>query len=259
MPWDPERYHQFQEERSAPFEDLLGLVHIRPDLQVIDLGCGTGELTRRLADRLPGSQVLGIDASPEMLERARSQERPGLHFDSSLIEQVKGQWDLVFSNAAIQWVDDHPALVPRLLSMVRPGGQLVVQMPSNHSHPTHTLIQEVAGQQPFSEALGGWTRRSPVLTIDTYARILYDHGGREITVFEKIYPHVLADADALADWTSGTALVPYFERLGPELRELFMERYRQRLWELYPGSPVFYGFRRILFAATRISENITDE
>jgi trans-aconitate 2-methyltransferase len=259
MPWDPERYHQFQEERSAPFGDLLGLVHIRPGLKVIDLGCGTGELTRRLAERLPGSQVLGIDASPEMLERARSQERPGLRFESGLIEQVKGQWDLVFSNAAIQWVDDHPALVPRLLSMVRPGGQLVIQMPSNHSHPTHTLILEVASQQPFRQALGGWTRRSPVLTIDAYARLLYDQGGSEIAVFEKIYPHVLADADALADWTSGTALVPYFERLGPELRELFMERYRLRLWGLYPGSPVFYGFRRILLAATRPSENFAGE
>ena len=259
MPWDPERYHQFQEERSAPFEDLINLVHIRPGLQVIDLGCGTGELTSRLADRLPGSQTLGIDASPEMLERARSQERPGLCFELGLIEQVKGQWDLVFSNAAIQWVDDHPALAPRLLSLVRPGGQLVVQMPSNHNHPTHTLILEIAGQQPFREALGGWTRRSPVLTIDAYARLLYDHGGSEITVFEKIYPHVLADADALADWTSGTALVPYFERLGPERRELFMEHYRQRLWELWPAGPVFYGFRRILFAATRPLEDSADE
>jgi len=132
-------------------------------------------------------------------------------------------------------------------------------MPSNHSHPTHTLILEIAGQIPFRQALGGWTRRSPVLTIDAYARLLYDHGGSEITVFEKIYPHVLANADALADWTSGTALVPYFERLGPELRELFMERYRQRLRELWPGSPVFYGFRRILFAATRPSENFAGE
>jgi trans-aconitate 2-methyltransferase len=251
MPWDPERYHQFQKERSAPFEDLLSLVKVRPGVQAIDLGCGTGELTRRLADRLPGSQVLGIDSSPEMLERARMLEGPGLRFERVSIEQVEGHWDLVLSNAALQWVDDHPALVPRLLSSVRPGGQLVVQMPSNHTHPTHTLILEIAGQSPFREALGGWRRTSPVLAIEDYARLLYTHGAVEITVFEKVYPHVLADADALADWTSGTALVPYFERLTTEFRELFMERYRRRLWDLYPTAPVFYGFRRILLAGTQ--------
>jgi trans-aconitate 2-methyltransferase len=77
MPWDPERYHQFQKERSAPFDDLFQLVQIRPGLEVIDLGCGTGELTLQLAERLPGSQVLGIDSSPEMLERAARTNTPG--------------------------------------------------------------------------------------------------------------------------------------------------------------------------------------
>lgn len=251
MPWDPDRYHLFQKERSAPFEDLFGLVNVRPRLSVLDLGCGTGELTRHLADRLPDSQVLGIDSSPEMLERAASQARPGLRFEAGRIEEVSGQWDLVFSNAAIQWVDDHVALVPRLLAMLSPGGQLVVQMPSNHSHPTHLYIQETAREEPFYQALGGWLRHSPVLSIETYAELLYQHGGQELVVFEKVYPHILVDADALADWTSGTALVPYFERLSEAQRALFMERYRQKLRARWPYSPVFYGFRRTLFAATR--------
>jgi trans-aconitate 2-methyltransferase len=251
MPWDPEKYEQFKKERFAPFEDLVRLVRIRPGLEVLDLGCGTGELTRWLADLLPGSRVLGIDSSNEMLERTQEFARPGLRFEHGEIETVSGSWDLVFSNAAIQWVDDHVALVSHLLSLVRPGGQLVVQLPSNHSHPTHQLILETAREEPFRQALGGWTRLSPVLAVDEYAGLLFDSGGTDLVVFEKVYPHVLADADALADWTSGTALVPYFERLTPGLREQFMERYRQRLRERWPGSPVFYGFRRTLFAATR--------
>ena len=251
MPWDPEKYEQFKQERFAPFDDLVRLVRIRPDLEVVDLGCGTGELTRQLADLLPGSRVLGIDSSNEMLERTQEFARPGLRFEHGEIETLSGSWDLVFSNAAIQWVDDHVALVPRLLSLVRTGGQLVVQLPSNHSHPTHLLILETAWEEPFHQALGGWSRRSPVLALDEYADLLFSSGGTDLVVFEKVYPHVLADADALADWTSGTALVPYFERLTPGLREQFMERYRQRLRERWPGSPVFYGFRRTLFAATR--------
>jgi trans-aconitate 2-methyltransferase len=251
MPWNPERYHQFQQERSAPFDDLLRLVKRREGLRVIDLGCGTGELTRRLADALSGSDVLGLDSSPDMLAKAVPHARPGVHFELGSIEAVIGAWDVIFSNAAIHWVDNHRALIPRLFGLLRPGGQLVVQIPSNFSHPTHRLIVELASEEPFAQALGGWNRIIPVLSIEEYAELLYAQGGEEITVFEKIYPHVLQDADALVDWTSGTALVPYFERLSRELRERFLARYRQKLRERFPGSPVFYPFRRILFAATR--------
>jgi trans-aconitate 2-methyltransferase len=251
MPWNPARYHQFQHERFAPFDDLLSLLKIRKGLSVIDMGCGTGELTRRLADELPESEVVGIDSSPEMLERAREHERAGLRFERGLIETIEGQWDLIFSHAALHWVDDQHALIARLFSLLRPDGQLLVQIPSNQGHPTHTLIREIASEEPFKAALQGWNRPSPVLSISEYAELLHRHGGSEITVFEKVYPSLLDDAIALAEWTSGTTLVPYFERLPKELQTAFMERYRERLAALYSASPIFYPFRRTLFAATR--------
>jgi len=255
MPWDPERYEQFKKERFAPFDDLLRLVRVRDGLRAIDLGCGTGELTRRLADALPGSDVTGIDSSAEMLERAAEFARPGLRFEQRAIEELRGAWDLIFSNAALQWVPDHERIFPTLFGMVRPGGQLVVQMPSNFSHPTHKLIDELAAQEPFRSGLGGWgldwSSSRPVLSLEQYADILYAQGATEITVFEKVYPHVLPDAGALADWMSGTALVPYMERLPEELRAPFMEGYRARLRERFPQTPVFYGFKRILLAATK--------
>jgi trans-aconitate 2-methyltransferase len=251
MPWSPTQYHQFQNERFAPFEDLFNLVKVRARLSVVDLGCGTGELTRRLAERLPSSEVLGIDSSPEMLTRAREQARDGLRFRQDSIQNVEGEWDLVFSHAAIHWIDDHHALVPRLLSLLKRGGQLAVQLPSNHTHPTHTLIMDIASEEPFRRALDGWNRVSPVLSIRDYAELLHEHGGAEITVFEKVYPSLLDDADALAEWTKGSTLVPYFERLPHELHEPFMVRYRERLRSLFPSAPVFYTFRRTLFSATR--------
>jgi trans-aconitate 2-methyltransferase len=249
MPWNPDLYHQFERERALPFDDLLRLVEMRPGMAVLDLGCGTGELTRRLADALPGSDVLGIDSSPQMLRKAAAQVRPGLRFEPGLIEAIAGQWDLVFSHAAIQWVDDHPALIPRLLGLVRPGGQLVVQLPSNHDSFAHRAIYETAREAPFREALSGWTRQSPVLPLDQYAELLYAHGGRDLIVFEKVYPHVLADAAAVCEWTRGTALLPYLERLPQSLHAPFLARYTERLQTRWPTGPVFYGFRRILFAA----------
>jgi trans-aconitate 2-methyltransferase len=251
LPWNPNQYDKFRNERAAPFEDLLKLIKIREGMRVVDLGCGTGELTRRLADHLPGSQVVGIDSSEEMLLRAVALTRPGLTFVKQTIESISGEWDLVFSHAAIHWVDGHEKLIPRLLSHVAQGGQLAVQLPSNHGHLTHTMITEIAGEEPFRSALDGWLRRSSVLPLGTYAELLYQHGGNELVIFEKVYPHVLENASALAEWKLGTALVPYFDRLPAELHEPFLERYRIRLEGRWPAGPVFYTFQRILFSASR--------
>jgi trans-aconitate 2-methyltransferase len=251
MPWDPQRYGRFEKERLHPFEDLRGLIRVRPGLRVVDLGCGTGEITSRLAAELPGSEVLGVDSSQQMLARAAWLARPGLRFEQTTIESVDGEWDLVFSNAALHWIDDHPALISRLLGLVRSDGQLVIQIPSNHEHPAHLAILELAGEEPFRTALGGWVRRTPVLSLARYAELLHELGGLEIAALEKVYPHVLPSAAEIAEWTRGSTLVPYFERLPAGLHEPFLDRYRVRLEELYPRAPVFYGFRRILLAATR--------
>lgn len=251
MPWDPARYEQFRDERYAPFEDLASLIDIGHGMRVIDLGCGTGELTARLAAMLPGSEVLGVDSSAEMLAEAEQHARPGVRFERGAIEDVEGAYDLVFSHAALQWVDDHPRLILRLFALLAPGGQLAVQMPSNYRHVTHVLIRDTAAEPPFREALGGWTRDAPVLSIDEYASLLDRYGAVDITVFEKVYAHVLADADAVVEWVRGTALVPYLERLPAQLREAFVERYRGKVREHMPERPMFYPFRRTLFAARR--------
>ena len=251
MPWNPTLYHKFQAERFAPFDDLLGLINKRVGLSVIDLGCGTGELTRRLADHLPGSDVLGIDSSDEMLVSALNLAGRGLAFEKRAIEDVSGKWDLVFSNAAIQWVDNHQRLIPHLFDLVAEGGQLVVQLPSNHHHPSHEIMREIATEAPFRSALSGYRRISPVLSIAQYAELLTHSGGVDLVVFEKVYPHILASSDEVVSWMSGTALIPYFERLASGLQGEFLNTYRVRLKALWPDEPVFYGFQRILFSAVR--------
>jgi trans-aconitate 2-methyltransferase len=250
MPWDPQRYERFTEEREAPFVDLLRLIELRRGLTAIDLGCGTGRLTARLAEALPDSQVLGVDSSREMLRSAAQIQVPGLTFREQAIETVQGRWDLVFSHAALQWLPDHLQLIPRLLQLVAPGGQFAVQIPSNHGHLSHRLILQVANEAPFRNALGGWQRISPVLPIDTYAVLLQRSGASHMTVFEKVYPHILEDPDHIVEWVRGTALVPYCERLEEPVREAFVDRYRELVRQNFPAGKVFYPFRRTLFAAT---------
>jgi trans-aconitate 2-methyltransferase len=254
MPWNPEKYHKFQAERSAPFYDLLTLVDVRPNLKVVDLGCGTGELTRQLADSLPNSRVTGLDNSPQMLDfaRAASFSTPGLVFERGDQSQLTGEWDLIFSNAALQWSENHAELLPYLFDKLTPGGQIAVQVPSNHNHISHQIHRETANEEPFKSALDGFQRYAPVLSIDEYASLLFDCGAEEILVLEKIYAHLLKDSDAVVEWISGTALVPYFERLG-EHKEAFVQILREKMRAAMPGSPVFYPFRRILFSARKPS------
>ncbi|KIO76583.1 trans-aconitate methyltransferase [Pedobacter lusitanus] len=253
MAWNPDVYNKFKKERFGPFYDLLELIKIRPDLTVVDLGCGTGELTRKLADALPGSAVLGVDSSQEMLNEAAAFQNGQLDFKKRTIEEQleSGEkWDLIFSNAAVQWIGDHQTLYPKIISCLKPGGQLVIQVPSNHRHFTHTALIDIASTPPFAKALNGFTRVSPVLDIQDYGKIFFQHGGTEITVYEKIYPHILKDADALFDWVSGTAMIPYVEKLPEDIKQDFIREYKGRLNNEFKESPVFYPFKRTLMAAS---------
>lgn len=253
MAWNPEVYDQFKNERSAPFFDLLNLVESKDNLSVIDLGCGTGELTSKLLDYLQDSKVTGIDSSAEMLEKARHFETSRLKFIQRSIEDqlnVNDTFDLIISNAAIQWCDNHKELFPRIISKINKGGQLAVQIPSNHEFIVHQLLRKVAETEPYKTSYNSWTREYTVLKIEDYAGILFDNKGSEITVFEKVFPHIMQDAEAIFIWASGTAMIPYIEKLTDEgLKEKFKEDYKTELKNIFPGSPVFYPFKRTFISA----------
>ena len=252
MAWNPEVYDQFKEERSAPFYELLSLVESRSDLSVIDLGCGTGELTSRLLDYLEDSKVLGIDSSEEMLEKAAHYKTSRLNFEKRSIEEqlhLGDTYDLVISNAAIQWCSNHKELFPRIISKIKAGGQLAVQIPSNHEYIVHQLLRKIAGSEPYKTAYNSWEREYTVLKIEDYAGILFNHNGKEITVYEKVFPHVLENAEAIFAWASGTAMLPYIERLPEEMKEQFKSDYKLELQNIFPESPVFYPFKRTFISA----------
>lgn len=252
MAWNPDTYNKFKSERFAPFYDCLNLVAIKPGIDVIDLGCGTGEITRKLADVLPNSNVTGIDSSQEMLNDSKSFANEQVTFElRSIEEQLKQdtKWDLVFSNAAIQWVNNHEEILPRIIGMLKPEGQLVIQIPDQTQNAANLILHKLAGEEPFSLGLNNWKRDTPVLDIERYAQILFENGSKSMTVFEKIYPLVLKDTDALYDWVSGTTLIPYIEKLSGQVKDQFIAEYKKRLETRFPKTPVFYPFKRIIMEA----------
>lgn len=255
MSWNPDQYDKFHRERTAPVLDLLSMLLIRPNLKVIDLGCGTGEHTRRLADMLPESTVKGIDTSPEMLVKSKHYERPGLTFEQRSFEEIDGGYDVIFSNAALQWSGNHEALFPTIWRHLAPGGQLLVQMPNNQDHYSHKLAYRLATED-FAEYFpvreeNPTNRLGWMLPVERYAELFFALGGQEITAMMKVYPHILENSDAIVEWTKGTLLVPYMEQLSPEIGVEFMTRYKEALREKFPHRPVFYGFKRILLSVMK--------
>ena len=205
---------------------------------------------RKIAES--GAQVLGLDSSPEMIGQAR-QNYPELRFvlQDAAHMQFDNEFDAVFSNAALHWVDGHDALLASLTRGLRPQGQLAVQIPANDDHPTHVIASEVAGESPFREALGSWRRREPVYTPERYAALLHGLGYAAQDVRLQVYGHVLASRDGVFEWVKGSLLTDYERRLGP-LFPSFAERYRSRLLAaLEDTRPYFYPFKRILLWARR--------
>jgi trans-aconitate 2-methyltransferase len=225
-------------------------------MRVVDLGCGTGELTQLLHRRLQARETLGIDSSPAMLEASRAFAGDGLRFEPAAIEGfVRGRGsalDLVFSNAALQWVPDHEALLPELAALLAPGGQLAVQVPANHDHVSHTLAGVLAREAPFRDEIGGYVRESPVLPPEAYADLLHRSGFAEQQVRLEVYGHQLGSRADVVEWVKGTLLTDYERRLTPSSFARFLEAYRERLLpQLRDERPYFYPFKRILLWARR--------
>jgi trans-aconitate 2-methyltransferase len=251
--WDPGRYGRFAAERAQPFFDLLDLVRPVPGGRVVDLGCGGGELTAQLHRRLGAGETLGLDSSPAMLERAAEVAGDGLRFQlGDITGFAEGGWDVIFSNAALHWLPDHEALLARLVGGLRDGGQLAVQMPANHDHPSHLVAAEVAGTEPFRTALGGYRRRSPVQAPEWYAELLDHLGLAEQHVRLQVYLHRLAGPEEVVEWVRGTLLTDYAARMPADLFEEFLAAYRERLLpRLADRRPYPYPFKRLLFWARR--------
>ena len=253
--WDPRQYERFARERAQPFHDLLALVQPVRGGSVIDLGCGTGELTVLLHEHVEAASTVGVDNSEAMLSEAGRHARDGLRFELGDIASVHaaGQYDVVFANAALQWVPDHEVLLRTLRTALRPGGQLAVQVPANADHPSHTVSAEIAHEPPFHEAMGGAPPPDVVrgvLPPERYAEILDSVGFFDQHVRLQVYGHRLDSTAQVVEWTKGTSLVRFRRVLPPELFERFVDRYRQRLLDvLGDRSPYFYAVKRILFWA----------
>ncbi len=252
--WDPERYERFAAERRRPFDDLVGGLTPVPGGRAVDLGCGPGALTIELHRALGAAETVGVDDADAMLERARSaladpdlvpEVARGVRFEWGHLQewQPPRPVDVVFANASLQWVPDHPRLLARLAGNLVPGGQLAFQVPANHDHPSHTVADQL-GREWGLAVTGG---AANVLAPETYAMVLHDLGLAEVVVRLQVYGFELAHTADLVEWTRGTLLTGYRAQLEPADYDTFVTEYRRRLLaEVGSATSYYYAFKRIL-------------
>jgi trans-aconitate 2-methyltransferase len=254
--WNADEYLRFSAERARPFADLMAQVTMEEVESVVDLGCGPGHLTRGLADRWPKAHVLGVDRSTEMLAKAMPLTIPGrLEF----VQAEIADWstdkpvDLIVSNAALHWVDDHETLLPRLVGMLSNRGTLAVQMPNRFHGPVQTAIDEVAADPRWKDRLKGvGLHRESVRPIVWYAGLL--HGlGLTVNAWETTCVHVLRGENPVLEWIKGTGLRPILSNLDEPLAGQFLSDLGPRLKAIYPptGDVTFFPMPRLFFVAER--------
>lgn len=261
--WDPRQYQLFGDHRGRPFRDLVAQIPNEAPRLVVDLGCGPGELTLTLADRWPDAKVIGIDNSPEMLEKARATDVDGR---VEWVEQAAEDWeptaydapvDVLVTNATLQWVPTHLRLIPQWVKALAPGGTFAMQVPSNFSAPSHRLMREVAFRHPRAEEMRSTLDRADAVAMaETYAALLLDVTPA-VDVWETTYQHVLpAEPDGhhpVLEWVRGTGLRPVLGVLTEDVeREAFLTEYEGELETAYPRRHfgVLFAFSRI-FAIAR--------
>ena len=253
MAWNPQAYEAFADHRKRPAIDLLGRVVLEAPRRIVDLGCGSGGVTRLLALRWPDAHILALDSSAEMLRVARARHATIEWQQADLVAwRPSERFDLVFSNAALHWLTDHAALVPRLAEAVAVNGVLAVQMPSNFSAPSHALMHALALEPPYRAHLHRALRPAPVLDAQAYHALLAPRFAR-IDIWSTEYLQVLRGENPVADWTRATWLRGLLEALPEALRVPFETEYRLRVLDAYPKSgdgSTLFPFKRLFLVAT---------
>ena len=253
MSWNPRQYSRFAGQRLRPAIDLIARIPIEHPQTVVDLGCGTGNVTRILRNRWPDAKISGVDGSPQMLAEARKAGEADITWQQTdlVAWNAVAKYDLVFSNAALHWLDDHPALFARLAGSIAAGGVLAVQMPRNFAAPSHTLMHDLAASPPWRDSLSKLLRLAPVLAPEAYYNLLAPHV-RALDIWETEYLQILEGEDPVVEWTKGTWLAPLLAALAPDAGTAFEAEYRRRVAKAYPRQPdgrTLFPFRRLFIVA----------
>jgi trans-aconitate 2-methyltransferase len=253
--WNANQYLKFSSERDRPFFDLLARVEKPGAQSVADLGCGTGHLTAHLLEKFPKAQVVGVDSSAQMLEKTTAYQNPRLEFvlaDLSTWQPEKPP-SVIVSNAALQWLEGHETLIPKLANLLEADGVLAVQMPINFEQPSHRILRDLTSSETWKPHLKRFSSQLRAPKPAAWYIEALSNLGFEVDAWETTYHHVLQGENAVLEWVKGTALRPVLNALEPELHARFLEELGAQYLEVYPRQAfgTLFAFNRLFFVAKK--------
>ena len=254
LDWNPEQYEKFIKDRTQPAIDLANKLEVKEAKCILDLGCGTGNSTRILKDRFPDAMVIGADNSGEMLAKAKI-THPDIEFMSldagGDLSEVRGNFDIVFSNACIQWIPNHKILLPKLMLLLRRGGVLAVQIPIQSEHPVHIIMNELVTTAKWKDKLS--QRNYNNLSTSEYYDVLSGISD-DFEMWETIYCHRMPNYESIIEWYKGTGLRPYLEQLSEtDVEDFVSDVYRElkNRYKIQRNGEIMFRFPRLFFIAKR--------
>lgn len=253
--WNANQYSRFEKDRTLPSIDLARAIDLPGAKTALDIGCGIGNSTAVLAKEFPGAKIIGADNSANMLESAKK-NHPDLEFikldAQGEIENIDMRFDIVFSNACIQWIPNHHTLLKNMFSLLNPGGVLAVQIPQQGKHPAHTIMRSLAETEKWRDKIKS-KRIFYILSEDEY----FDGLSRltdDFRMWEVVYFHKMPSHESIVEWYKGTGLRPYLSQLNEAEQAEFLKDFTALLKEKYPvreNGEIIFRFPRLFFTAKK--------
>jgi len=211
--WNPNLYMQFRSERTQPSIDLVAKINSVEPKSIIDVGCGPGNSTQVLVNRWPKAKITGLDNSSAMIKKA-AQDHPNQAWivADALIYNPETEYDIVFSNAAVQWIPNHENLLKKFYGMLSDNGIVAIQIPLFWDMPLGRIINEVAEDSRWKDQMEGV---SDLFTIHDYS-FYYDHLAilfNSIDIWQTHYFHILDSHIAILEMMRSTGLKPFLGAL----------------------------------------------
>lgn len=253
--WNSELYLKFKKERTQPSYDLADKINFENPKRIIDIGCGPGNSTAVLKKRFPNAYILGVDFSPNMIEKAKADytELDFMLFDAQKdFDKLDGKFDVVFSNACIQWIPNHKKLLPDMMSILNPGGVLAVQIPFQFEQPVHKAIAKVSSSDKW-KSLIPFEKVFNILSENEYFDVLSEISA-DFSMWKTVYFHRMPSQFSIIEWYRSTGLKPYLEILPEDKKQEFENDIFEEIKSHYPvqqNGEVIFRFPRLFFTAIK--------
>jgi trans-aconitate 2-methyltransferase len=253
--WNPDLYLKYEDERTQPSYDLASRINVANPANIIDMGCGPGNSTRVLREQWPHAQIIGLDSSPEMIEKARSAYPQGRWILADAAKwKAEIQYGIIFSNAMLHWLPNQEGVIKTLFDGVQNQGALAVQVPANNDSPLHKALLSMSKREAWKNVMRGCDELITYHDANFYYDLLSALTSR-FFIWYTTYYHVMGSHQGLIDWYASTGMKPYLERLATdEIRHLFQSQVLDECRSAYPEQQdhrILFPFRRLFFVAYR--------